>query len=406
MRKINPRDFTIATRTTSREINRRIALNLIRENQPLSRADLARRMKVSRGVAGVLVQELIDEGTIFEGDTGYALRGRKPTFLHIRTHDRLVVAVDVRFTKTYLMLCDFSGEQLALETFDTRFEIGEFVQDLSDRIRRMLSNHGAETKCEGVGIAIPGMIDLRTGRIMNAPTLGWRDVDIREKLANAIGMPVLIENSGRACALAQLWLEKDAVSSQNFIYVNVSDGVGVGIVMNGQLVRGHNYIAGEFGHMPLDLDGPQCMCGSRGCWEAYISNLATTTRYFGGNLSKLRTNHLNGRRGELSVPDLIERARTGDQKARSAINVTARYLGLGLGAVINLLNPDVLYLAGEITSAWDMIEDIVRASINERALTEEAAGTRLQVSTAEQYPRLRGAAALISAPTFAAPPVA
>src|SRR5437660_3822893 len=108
MRKINTRDFHIATRTTSREINRRIALNLISEHQPISRADLARRMSVTRGVASVLVQELITQGVIYEGATGEAARGRKPTFLHIRTHDRLVVAVDVRFTRTYLMVCDFS----------------------------------------------------------------------------------------------------------------------------------------------------------------------------------------------------------------------------------------------------------------------------------------------------------
>ncbi len=116
MRKINTRDFHVATRSTSRDINRRIALNLIREHQPISRADLARRMNMTRGVVSVLVQELIAQGVIYEGATGEAARGRKPTFLHIRTRDRLAVAVDVRFSKTYLMLCDFSGRQVSLET--------------------------------------------------------------------------------------------------------------------------------------------------------------------------------------------------------------------------------------------------------------------------------------------------
>src|SRR5256885_16319764 len=125
MRKINPLDFHIATRTTSREINRRIALNLIREHQPISRADLARRMDVTRGVVSVLVQELIEQELIYEGATGDTARGRKPTFLHIRTRDRLAIAVDVRFSKTYLMLCDFSGRQLALEIYDTVFSIPE-----------------------------------------------------------------------------------------------------------------------------------------------------------------------------------------------------------------------------------------------------------------------------------------
>src|ERR1051325_4795063 len=125
MGKINPRDFPVATRTTSREINRRIALNLIREHQPISRADLARHMNLTRGVVSVLVQELLDQGVIYEGATGEAARGRKPTFLHVRTQDRLAVAVDIRFSKTYLMLSDFSGKQLSLESYDTIFTRSE-----------------------------------------------------------------------------------------------------------------------------------------------------------------------------------------------------------------------------------------------------------------------------------------
>src|SRR5215475_112363 len=157
MRKINTRDFRVATRTTSRDINRRIALNLIREHQPISRADLARRMKVTRGVVSVLVQELIAQRLIYEGATGEAIRGRKPTFLHIRTQNRFAIAVDVRFSKTYLMLTDFAGEELALESYETVFSAPAFVKDLARRIRRMTKNNGFLAGCEGVGIAVPGM---------------------------------------------------------------------------------------------------------------------------------------------------------------------------------------------------------------------------------------------------------
>ena len=406
MRKIDSKDFKVATRTTSREINRRIALNIIRENQPLSRADLARKMKITRGVAGTLVQELLDQRMIFEGSTGDAMRGRKPTFLHLRTHDRLVIAVDVRFSKTYLMLSDFAGQQLALEMFDTVFEIPKFIDDLAARVNRMLVSQGAGKACEGVGIVVPGMVDLRTGTVLNAPTLGWRNVDIRDKIAEKLKMPVQIENAGRACALGHLWLEKANSAPQDFVYVNVSDGVGIGIIRNGEVIRGHNFIAGEFGHLPLNLDGPQCMCGAKGCWEAYVSNLATLARYFGRNLSNVDTNNNQMLRESFTVLDLMGRARGGDRKALTAIDETARYLGLGLASIINLINPDVIYLAGEIITAWDLIEKNVRDAIAERALTDAAAKTRLRISTADQYPRLRGAAALLAAPTFAAPRIA
>ena len=408
MRKINTRDFHVATRSTSREINRRIALNLIREHQPISRADLARRMGVTRGVSGVLVQELIAQGLIFEGATGEVARGRKPTFLHIRTHDRLVLAADVRFSKTYLMLCDFSGRQLALETFDTSFDIPKLVKELAARARKMLEAQAAEERCEGFGVVVPGMIDHRTGRILNAPTLGWRDVDMRDRLAAVTGLPVQLENAGRACALSRLWLGHGEVSGpQNFVYITVSDGVGGGIVSNGELVRGRDHIAGEFGHMPLSLDGPRCLCGSSGCWEAYTSNLATLGRYFGWNLSKLSPKSLHdAAQNAFTVPDLVARARAGDTKALSAIELTARYTGLGLAAIINVVNPDCIYLAGEITAAWDLIEKPLREALAERVLIKTAAGTPLRVSALPEQPRLRGAAALIAAATFAAPRVA
>jgi N-acetylglucosamine repressor len=408
MRKINPRDFHVATRTTSREINRRIALNLIREHQPISRADLARRMDITRGVVTVLVQELIDQSLIYEGATGDTARGRKPTFLHIRTQDRLAIAVDVRFSKTYIMLCDFSSRQLAHEMYDTVFSIPEFVKDLAARIRRMLKTHGAKANCEGIGVVVPGMVDYRTGQILNAPTLGWREVDIRDGLATATGLPVQVENSGRACSLAHLWLERgEAAVTESFVYVSVSDGVGVGVVVNGELMRGHHHIAGEFGHMSLSLDGPRCMCGATGCWEAYISNLATLSRYFGRNLSKISQKSLrDAAHNNFTVLDLIARARGGDAKAIAAVQSTARFLGLGLATVVNVVNPGSIYLAGEITTAWDLIESTVREALGERALTEAAAQTPLRVASAQDYPRLRGAAALIAAPTFAAPRVA
>ena len=408
MRKINTRDFRVATRTTSRDINRRIALNVIREHQPISRADLARHLNITRGVVSTLVQELIAQGVIYEGATGEIARGRKPTFLHTRTHDRLAVAVDVRFSNTYLMLCDFSGRQLALEAHDTIFSIPEFIKDLSVRIRRMLKTHGAKANCEGIGIVVPGMVDQRSGRILNAPALGWRDVDVRDKLTAATGLPVHIENSGRACTLAQLWLERGhATGPDSFVFISVSDGLGVGMVANGELVRGHDNIAGEFGHMPLNLDGPRCMCGASGCWEAYVSNLATLSRYFGWNLSKLSPNSLrDAEQNSFTVLDLVARARSGDAKAMAAIQATARFLGVGLGTIVNIVNPDCLYVSGEITTAWDLIERTVRQTLSERALTESAGRTPLRVTETQESFRLRGAAALIAAPSFAAPRVA
>ena len=406
VRKINTRSFIRATRSTARDINRLIVLNLVREHQPISRADLARWMGVGRGMVTSLVSELVADGAIYEGDTVDAPRGRRPQMLYVRTRDRLVAAVDVRFSRTYIMLSDFAGTEIALESFETIFEPAALVTELATRIRRLTTAHQAAGRCEGIGIVVPGMVDQRSGRVLFAPQLGWRDVDVRDLLADATGLSVQIENAPIACALAQMWLgARQEHAPSNFVYVTISDGVGAGVVINGEVVRGASFSAGEFGHVPVELDGAPCLCGSRGCLEAYTSNLATLSRYLGHELSPTTTRQLLHSSG-LTIPLLIDRARAGDARALDALDTTARYLGAGLAAITNALNPAHIYVGGEITAAWDHIEPVLRATIAARGLTPAAATTRLIPEPPGAHPRLRGATALVSAPSFAAPQVA
>jgi len=207
-----------------------------------------------------------------------------------------------------------------------------------------------------------------------------------------------------------MWHERnDSISGQNFASVSVSDGVGIGLVINGELVRGVGNMAGEFGHNPLSLDGPRCMCGATGCWEAYASNIATLSRYFKRDLSKVKPQSLlkaSTSSGTFTIADLINRARLGESRALDAIQITGRYIGLGLATIVNALNPAHFYISGEIIAAWDLIEDQVRTALSERALIPSAAETPIHRVAATDYPRLRGAAALVAAPTFAAPRVA
>lgn len=407
MRKINPHDFKVARRGTSREINRQIALNLIRAHQPVSRADLARLMNVRRGVASLLVSELLEESLIFEGAVGESIgRGRRPTFLYIDSRERCVVGVDIRASRTYILVTDLMGRQLGVvNSFQTNREVDVLIQELARRIKQILAEHKGVGACEGVGVAVPGMVDPASGRVLHAPTLSWREVNLRDPLAMALGIPVQIENSGKACALAQLWATRsDVVASGNSVFVSVSDGVGVGIVVNGELLRGRHNTAGEFGHVPLSIDGPRCSCGATGCWESYVSNLATLSRYFGRDLSEPRPR--DSETVTFTIDDLIARARAGDAKALAALNSTARYLGLGLASIVNALDPARIFIGGEITTAWSLIEPIVRSGLKERTLTEFGGTTEIHVVPAEDHPRLRGAVALVAAPAFAAPMVA
>lgn len=391
----------MARRGTPREINRQIALNLIRTRQPLSRADLARLMATGRGAVSVLVNQLIAEGRVFEGATGEAPRGRKPKFLYLDSRRRCVVAVDLRPTRWSSMITDIVGEPLVgVTSFPTERDPERLVAELASRIRETLARHPELGRCEGIGVVVPGMVDRIGARVIFAPRLGWLDVPFREPLAAATGVPVTMENAGKACALAQLWWGRgENATPSDFVFVNLSDGLAIGIVTGGQLLRGRHNMGGEFGHIPLTLGGPRCGCGVEGCWEAHVSNLATVSRYLGRELDSGKP--IPPEVAGLTVEDVIARSRHGDGLARAALDATARYLGAGLAAVVNATDPARIYVSGEITSDWGRLGPIVREALDARTLAPIRGHADIVVVPAEALPRLRGAAALVTAPAFA-----
>lgn len=408
MRRINPKNFTIAKQGISREINRQIALTLIRTHQPVSRADLSRLMETNRANVTFIVNELLEENLIREGDqSDKKVRGRKPTFLYVNSQKSYAVAVDVRASRTFVMITDSIGNQISeIISFSTEPEPRKFVRILSENIRKAIPRKAQDSSCQGIGIVVPGMTDIKTGRVLRAPALGWLDLDLLGLLQKEfINIPVYIENSGKACALSQIWATRsDSHAPHDFVFVSISDGVGVGVIIDGELMRGKHNTAAEFGHLPLSIDGLPCLCGANGCWEAYISNLATISRYFGKNLTQRQPLSLEV--ANFTIEDLIKRARNSDGKALAALHLTARYLGLGLASIINTVDPEKIFLGGEITEAWDLIESQVRDAIKERTLTRELGIIPIQIVPANEYPRLRGAVALVTAPAFAAPKVA
>jgi len=405
VKRLHQEPIRLARRGTSREINRQILLNLVRAWQPLSRADLARLMGARRGAISLIVNGLIASGVLFEGATGEAPRGRKPKFLYIDSRKRTVVAVDVRPTRTYLMVTDLLTEPVVgVSSFPTETDPAKFIKTLGDRIRRIREEHKDLGQCEGIGLVVPGMVDGEGACISFAPRLGWRDFPLRDLLARDTGLPVYIENSGRACAIAQVWgVRREAGRSSDFVFLSVSDGLGVGFVVNGEVVRGRHNVAGEFGHVPLNVDGPPCACGASGCWEAYVSNLATLSRYFGRELSPRKP--IPAEIASFTVDDLIARARGGDAKAIAALQATAHYLGLGLGSVVNAVDPARIFISGEIIAAWDLLEVTVRRALATRVLAPAASSIEITAVPSPDHPRLRGAAALVTAPLFAAPQV-
>jgi N-acetylglucosamine repressor len=402
MRRISPTAFQIARRGTSRDINRQIALNLIRARQPISRAELARLMGVRRGAISLLVNELLLSGLVFEGAKGESKRGRKPMHLHIETRKRCALAVDINMSRVMVVVTDLLGHPLGeVSSFSTPRKPETLVKELARRIRATLKAHPDVGVCAGVGVVVSGMVD--DGRLRYSPTLGWRDLDLASPLQAATRLPVVVENSVKACVLAQVWaVRRDPPVDGPVAFVNIADGVGVGIAIDGKLLRGANSLAGEFGHVPLSMYGPRCSCGRRGCWEAYVSKRATVARYLGTDPSW----HGPSERPDLTVEDIIARARAGEGRAQATLREIGYHIGRGFATLTKAIDPRRIYVGGEITTAWDLIEPTVREALREQSLVPEAGETEIHVVPVDEHPRLRGAAALVGTPAFAAPDVA
>ena len=407
MRKINTRNFRLATRSTPRDVNRRIVLNLIREYQPISRAELARRMSVRRGTLTPLVRELMESGMVFEKGTAATARGRRPTMLCVRTRGRLVVAVDVRSGRSSIALSDVGGRMLARETFDTPASPDQLAELLANEVTRLFRLHapnGGEG-CQGIGIVLPGMVDRTTGKLIYAPRLGWRDVDLRAAVSARLGMKVYVESAPIACAMARLWLEPEATRAVNsFAYVSVSEGIGVGLVVNGEMLRGETHTAGEFGHVSLDTSGPVCVCGRRGCWEALACNAATVDRYV-DTLTGVPA-HDDGRRARTAtvpgIEDVVRRANGGEAAAVQALVETGAHIGRGLAVLVSAFNPGRIYVGGEITEAWGILEAPMREALVAGTIPGSAGRTLIVPDSSLAEYRLLGAVALVTAPGYAA----
>jgi N-acetylglucosamine repressor len=406
MRRIDPSKFTVATRGTSREINRSIMLNVVRTHQPISRADLARFMGLRRSAVTHIVNDLLRERLIVEGALRRTVRGRRPTLLYIDARRQAIAAVDIRASQTFVMLTDRLGKPLTgVVGMPTARNPQTLVRLIAKRIAALAAEHPDVEGCQEIGVVVPGTVDRSTMTVLRAPTLGWENVSLGAPLAAATGVPVQIEHSGRACVMAQAWAMRDDPinTSGNLVFVSISDGVGVGAMIHGELLRGRHNLGGEFGHVPLSIDGPRCSCGATGCWEAYVGNRATLARYFGRPIDHgaVPAHH----RG-FGISDLLLRARRRDAKAVAALQSTARYLGFGLASVVNALDPACIYIGGEITAAWESIEATVRTALRERVLMPAVAKTEIRIVDVGEHPRLQGAAALVAARAFAAPIVA
>jgi predicted NBD/HSP70 family sugar kinase len=371
-----------------RDINRRIVLNLIRTRQPISRADLARVSGLQRSTISLIVEQLMQELWVLEGPTGRLPRGRRPTFLRLND-ERVIVGVDIRPSQTTVALADANGRFMLQEAMETPADARTAVEALTVSIRHM-TNSCPGKKVEGIGISLPGRFNPEADRLVFAPNLKWGETDIRGPIAQATGLEVELENAANACVLAAVWFDRPH-DVQDLVVVTVSEGIGTGIMANGQLVRGLSGMAGEFGHVPVDPSGPLCGCGSRGCWEVFASNRAAL-RYY---------TEAGGDGAGLAFIDLLRRADDGDSRAVQALERMAHHLGRGMRMIVAGVSPQQIVVIGDLTRSWHRFGPVIESEVKAQVLPGGAAPAVIPTHE-DGMARLRGTVALVLQKHFSA----
>ncbi len=368
-----------ASNKTPRKINRNLIFNLIRTKQPISRADLSRVSGLQRSTISLIVEALIAEGWIVEGAVGHLPRGRRPTFLEINSR-RAIIALDIHPAQTTIAVTDLAGRIITQQVVLVPDGATKALNTIVNAIRKLLAAH-EDLAFDGIGISLPGRADLNLQKLIFAPNLNWPVLSLKSKMERATGLRVKMDNVANACALSEVWFgASDGL--HDLVVVNVSEGIGTGIFANGQLLRGENGLAGEFGHVQIDADGPACACGSRGCWEVLASNRAAIGYY----------NALVPNSTGITFDTLIKLSQKGDKHAITALTRMAENLGRGIRIIAVALAPKEIVVVGDITTVWHSFGAIIDSQMKKNAFTKSPI---LRPAYDGATARLRSAVALV-----------
>ncbi len=393
MRRIDLKNVQAARLNTIRYINRQIVLNYVREREPISRAEIARETALQRSTISTIVDALKIEGLVEEIGEGESTGGRRPTMLRLRMAGPVAIGVAIRPTRIVVATSNLAGSVIEQEEFPSDPDQEKTLQLVIESVRKFSERNRASI--EAVGVSLPGLVDPATGHAIYVPHFKWRDLPIEQRIAAATGLPVTIDNDANSVALAELWFGRPEVTdARDFILILVGQGVGTGIIIDGQVYRGERGAAGEFGHMIVGAEAPvACSCGNYDCWEAFSSERAALARY-----QKLCEQQ---EPETLTFAMLVDRALDSEENAKAALIETAHYLGIGISNLVVGFSPEVVVVGGEISRAWPLIEEALSETI-ERSVRRGLPSARILPSTLGANPSLLGSLSLVLASKFAA----
>lgn len=379
-------------------LHRRRILKELYFNRKLSCADLSIKTDKSIPITTKILSELEEEGYVI--DTGYApsTGGRRPLMYALRSDVMYIVSVAMDQFVTRISILDMQNnyvtptEKFELQLAKNKEALAILTKLTDDYIKRSGID---KNRIAGIGIGMPGFVDVIKG--VNYSFLETDDDNnITGYISNIVGLPVFIDNDSSLVALAELRFGA-AFNKSNAMVVNIGWGIGLGMVLNGQIFRGHNGFAGEFSHIPLFTNDKLCSCGKTGCLETETSLQVITLKakegLKAGRASKLQNIPLNN--FEEASENILLAAKSGDQLAVEILSAAGYNIGRGVAILIHILNPEILILSGRGSIAGKIWQAPVQQAINEHCIPRIASNTVIEISTLGYQAELIGAAALV-----------
>lgn len=376
-----------------RAINRSNVLNCIKTQGPVSRIEIARIAGLSAATVSGITAELIESGLIFEKEAGDSLGGRRPIPLALNPRGGYVIGFKLAEDHITGALTDLNANVISNRTFHlSAHSIESVITALEKGAEALLKDgHIHKDQLLGVGIGLAGIIDAQNGILRHSPYFGWRNVPLRELLQTRLGVSAAIDNDVNTLTLTEQWFGMGQ-GIDNFLTVTIGRGVGLGMVINGQLYRGAQGGSGEFGHTVIDPDGPVCDCGKRGCLEAFVAD---------PGLIREAKEKLGIQK--LTMDDLLSRAEKGDPKAKLIFSAAGEILARGVANLINVLSPELIIVSGEGVRAGDLLFDPMRLALDDYVMPGLAEDTEIRIDTWDDNAWARGAAGLVLGELFKSP---
>lgn len=371
-------------RALIKESNRTKILNLVYNEEEITKQEIAKKLKLSIPTVISKVNELIKEGILEESGVAASTGGRKPVTVRFIKDSRFSFGVKIWSGETRVILSNLKSEIKA----DTRFSNAgcRDINDIVNKIKLTIENIKDEYNVPmenilGIGFSLPGTVDEDTLYLENATNLGIRDVDFR-RFEEELQMPIYIENDANAAALAESILGPSK-SKSSLIYLEISEGIGAGIVINGYLYKGYNKKAGEIGHMKISIDDLKCSCGRTGCWELYASERAL-----------LRDCNDKFKAKFESLEELFKKNSVDDELLRNILDRYLDYLAMGIQNIILTLAPEYVIVGGKISCYEDRLLNPLTEKVLLRSSFIDKADTHIIFSKLKEDASILGASLL------------